>query len=143
MGAWQPQQQQQQQEDTSESASSSTRKLVQREEQGTPTDNPEPPSIWKRMRGAESLVEKEECEFKVDLRIEGIAQDVIQENEQRMGQFQKVADKLRTGYRTKSIVEDLGKPERSIKFSEESSRTIRELGDIELHELGQISRTVQ
>ena len=33
--------------------------------------------------------------------------------------------------------------EKSIKFSEESSRTIHELGNIELHELGQISRIVQ
>ena len=31
----------------------------------------------------------------------------------------------------------------SIKFSEESSRIILELGNIELHELGEISRTVQ
>ena len=44
---------------------------------GTPTDNPKPPSIWKQMRSAESLVEKEEPEFKVDHRIEGIARDVI------------------------------------------------------------------
>ena len=28
------------------------------------------------------------------------------------------------------------------RFSEESSRTIHELGNIELHELGQVSRTV-
>ena len=57
--AWQSEQQQRQQQDTSESASSSTRKLVQRvqrEEQGNPTDNPE-----------QSLVEKEEPEFEVDL----------------------------------------------------------------------------
>ena len=30
-----------------------------------------------------------------------------------------------------------------MKISEESSRTIHELGNVELHELGQISRTVQ
>ena len=34
-------------------------------------------------------------------------------------------------------------PEKSIKFSEESSRTIYELGTIELHELGQISASFQ
>ena len=60
-----------------------------------------------------------------------------------MGQIQKVVQKLRNGSRTKSIVEDLGKPEKSIKFSDEWSRTIHELGNIELHELEQISRTVQ
>ena len=60
-----------------------------------------------------------------------------------MNKIQKVCDKLRTGYHTKSNVEDEGKAEKSIKFSEESNRTIHELGNIELHESGQISRTVQ
>ena len=68
-----------------------------------------------------------------------MAQDVILEDEERMGQIQKVVEKLRNGYHTKSIFEDLVKPEKSIKFSEESSRTLHELGNIELHELGQIS----
>ena len=45
---------------------------------------------------------------------------MILEDEERMVQIQKVVDKLRTGYRTKSIIEDLGKPEKSIKASEES-----------------------
>ena len=31
----------------------STKKLVQKEDQGTPTDNPEPPSMWKQMRSTE------------------------------------------------------------------------------------------
>ena len=88
------------------------------------------------MRSAACFVEKEEPEFKVDLRIEGIAQDVIPEYEERVSQIQKVIDKLRTGYHTKSIIEDLVKAEKSIKFSVESSRTIHELGNIELHELG-------
>ena len=65
------------------------------------------------------------------------------EHEKRMGQIQKVVDKLRTGYHTKSIVEDLEKAEKSIKFSEESSRTIHKLSNVELHELGHTSRTVQ
>ena len=41
------------------------------------------------------------------------------------------------------MIEDLVKAEKSIKFIEESSRKIHELGNIELYELGQISRTVQ
>ena len=75
--AWQSQQQQQQQQqDTSESASSRTRQLVRRvarEEQGNPTDNPELPCTRKLEQRTVSLVEKEEPEFKVDLRLEGIA----------------------------------------------------------------------
>ena len=58
---------------------------MREEGQGTPTDNPERWSIWKQMRGAESTVEKEEPELKVDLGIEGIAQDVIVKDEERMG----------------------------------------------------------
>ena len=73
--AWQSQQQQQQQQDTSESASSSSRKLVQREEQGNPTDNPELPSVKKLKRSNESLVEKEEP------------------TSGRMGQIQEVVEK--------------------------------------------------
>ena len=61
--AWQSQrqeQQQQQQPITLESAASDTRKLVQKEEQGTPT---ELPSVRKLMRSSGSLVEKEELDF--------------------------------------------------------------------------------
>ena len=64
------------------------------------------------MRSASCFVEKEEPEFKVNLRIEGIAQDVIPEYEERVSQIQKVIDKLRTGYHTKSIIEDLVKAEK-------------------------------
>ena len=68
---------------------------------------------------------------------------MILEDEERVGRIQKVVEKLRNGSRTKSSNADLAEPEKSIKFSEESSRTIHELGNIEFHELGQISRTVQ
>ena len=66
---------------------------MQREEQGNPTDNPELPSARKLERSAESLVGKEESEFKVDFRIEGIAQDVILKDEERMGKIQEVLEK--------------------------------------------------
>ena len=57
---------------------------MRKEEQGIPTDNPERLCVGKLMRSTESPVEKEDPEFKVDLRIEGIAQDVILEGEERM-----------------------------------------------------------
>ena len=60
-----------------------------------------------------------------------------------MGKIQEIAEKLSNGSRTKSILEDLGKPKNSMKFSEESSPITHEMGNIELYELGQISRTVQ
>ena len=60
----------QQQQDTSESSASGTRKLERRDE---------------------STVETEP-EFKVDFRIEGIAQDVILKDDERMGKIQEVEE---------------------------------------------------
>ena len=67
---------------------------VQREEQGNPSDIPELPSARKLERSIKSLLVKEEPEFKVDLRIAGIAQDVILEDEERMSQIQKSGGKF-------------------------------------------------
>ena len=77
---------------------------MQRKEQGNPTVNPELFSVSKLKRSTESLVEKEQPEFKVDLRIEGIAQDVILKDEERVGHIQEVAEKSGNGSRTKSIL---------------------------------------
>ena len=55
---------------------------MRKEDHGYPTDNPEPPSIWKQIGSAQSQVEKEGVEVKVDIRIEGIAQYVILEDEE-------------------------------------------------------------
>ena len=52
-----------------------------------------------------------------------------------MGKIQEAVERLRRGSRTKSILEDLGKPESSMKLSEESSRIFHEMGNIELYEL--------
>ena len=65
---------------------------VQREEQGKTTDNPELPSAGKLERSTESTAEKEEPELEVDLRTEGIAQDVILKNEERMGKIREVVE---------------------------------------------------
>ena len=83
----------------SSSASSRTRQLVrrvegeQREDRGNPTNDPESSQSRKLERRDESTVEKEP-KIKVDLRIEGIAQDVILKDEERMGKIQEVARNL-------------------------------------------------
>ena len=61
------------------------------------------PGNWRR---DESTVEKEP-RFKVDLRIEGIAHDVILKDEERKGKNQEAVGNLRKGSHTKSIREDL------------------------------------
>ena len=140
-------QQQQQQRDTAESASSSTRKLVQRvrreqtEDQCNLTVNAESTRSRKLERRAGSAVEKDP-EFKVHLRIEGIAQDLILKDEVWSGKIQEAVERRRNGSRTKSILEDLGKPQNSLIFRKESSR-IHEMCDMELYDLGQMTRTVQ
>ena len=104
--SWQTQQQQQQ--DTSESSSSRTPKPVrkvereQKEDQGNSTENPETSRIRKLDARDESTVEKEP-EFKVDLRVEGIAHGVILKDEERMGKIKEVVGILTNGSYTKSI----------------------------------------
>ena len=60
-----------------------------------------------------------------------------------MTKIQELVDKFRAGYHTGSIIAEFRKRRKSNRFSEESSRTIQELGNIELYELGEISKTVQ
>ena len=65
---------------------------MHKEEQGTPICHPKLFSVRTLMRRIESVVEIEEFEFKVDVRIGGIAQDVIRENEERMGHYRRVVE---------------------------------------------------
>ena len=105
----------------------------QKEDQGNSTGEPETSSIRKLYAQEESTVEKEH-ESKVDLRIEGVAHDVLLKDEERMGKIQEVVVKLRKASHTKSMREDLRKVENSMIFSEKSSRIIHEPGNIELYE---------
>ena len=91
-------------------------------------------------RSTGTPVAEEENPFKVDLRIQGVPQDAVIEDRERMSQIQELVDKLRAGYHTKPIIADLEKEGKSTRFSEESSRTIRELRNIALYDLGEIPR---
>ena len=64
-------------------------------------------------------------------------------DEERMSEIQELVVKMRTGYQIESIVADLGKKGKFNRFSEASKRTVRELGNVALYELGAISMTVQ
>ena len=59
-----------------------------------------------------------------------------------MKEINETLEKLKSGSRTKSIRDDL-KKQGDMIFSEESSRVINEMGNMELFELGQISKTTQ
>ena len=80
------------------------------------------------------LTTKKNQSFQVDLRIEEIAQDAIWKEEENMGKIREVVGKFKVGYQPKR---------ESDRFDEEESQKIYEQGNTELHELGQISKTVQ
>ena len=113
----------------------------QNEDQGNPTKDPEISRIRKLDARDESTVEQEpEC--KVNLRIEGIAHDVIWKDEARVGKIQEVVEIQ------ERLIHEIysGRSEETSKlciFSEESSRIIHELGKIEVYELGHMSSTIQ
>ena len=67
-----------------------------------------------------------ESPFKIELRIEGVPQDAVPKVQETMSKIQELVVKLRTGYQTES-----------------TKRTFRELGNIELYELGDNSKTVR
>ena len=65
------------------------------------------------------------------------------EDQGRMTQIQELVDKLRSEYQTESVVAHLRKKGKLNRFSEEPKRTILRLGNIELYELGDISKKTQ
>ena len=61
---------------------------MDRENKGDTTDNQCSPSIWKQMRDTESSV-KERPKFETDVRVEGVPQDAILEDEGQMKDINK------------------------------------------------------
>ena len=80
--------------------------------------------------------------FEIDLRVEGVSQDAIVKDEEQMKEIRKKLEKLKSGSCTKSIRDDLKKKVDKI-LSEESSRVINEMGNLELIQLRQTSATIQ
>ena len=91
---------------------------------------------------SENNVVREEDSFQVDLRVNGVSQDAIYKDKERMTKMQTSVDKLQDRYRTKSIIKDL-EIGISNTFIVAPRRTIKELGNIELYDLGEITKTVQ
>ena len=95
------------------------------------TKDPGSSSFRKLERNSVSLVDKKpKCE--IDLRVVGVPKDVILKDEEQMKNQQNL-EKLKTGSCTKSIRNDLKKKGDMI-FSEESSRVIYEMGNLELNQ---------
>ena len=75
------------------------------------------------------------------LGIEGVPQDAIFEDEEKMKEVNEKLEKLKSGSCTKFICDDL--KEDNMIFSEESIRVIYEMGNMELFELRQSTVTIQ
>ena len=112
-----------------------------RDVKGNTTKDPGSSSFRKLERNSVSLVDKKpKCE--IDLRVEGVLQDAILKDEKTDEQIHKKLEKLKIGLCKKSIRNDL-KKNGDLIFSEESSRVIYEMGNLELIELRQTSPTNQ
>ena len=92
------------------------------------------------VRDLEPAVEKKP-RFEIDLRVEGVSQDAILQYEEKTTEIHKKLEKLRIGSCTTSVRNDLSKG--NVIFSEESSRAVYEMGNMELIELRQTSATIQ
>ena len=85
----------------------------------------------------------DEGSFQVDLRVHGVSQDDIYQDEERMTEMRHLVDSLQDGYRDLSIIKDLKPEVVSNVFSEESKRKLKEMGNVELYELGVSVRKTQ
>ena len=65
--------------------------------------------------------------FKADLRVEVVTEDVILKDEEQMKQINETVEKLKDG--SKSVRDDLNNGD--MIFSDESSRVIFEMGNVE------------
>ena len=97
-------------------------------------------SARRLVRDLELAVEKK-LKFEIDLRVDGVSQDAILQDDEKMKEINKKLEKLKIESGTKSIRNDLSKG--NMIFSEESSRAICEVGNMELIELRQTSATAQ
>ena len=77
-------------------------------------------STRRLVRDPEPAVE-EKPRFEIDLRVEGVSQDAVLQDEEKMNEINKKLKQLRIGSCAKSIRND------NMIFSEESSRSIYEM----------------
>ena len=132
-----------QQQSLCDDVSTSTRKLITgqsgiRDVRGNTTDDQT--SKRKLVRDSEPVVD-EKPQFENDLRVQGVSQDTILQDEEKMKDINKKLERLRTGSCTHFIRKDLSNG--NMIFSEESSRAIYEMGNMELIELRPTSETIQ
>ena len=118
-----------------------TRRMTIYQRSSTPRPAPRTvlKSTWHEQQQAAEYRQRRNS-FQVDVRVPGVSQDVMGQG--RITKIQTLVDRLRDGSRSKAIQKDL-KQEGSNVFSEASKRAIKDMGNIELYELGETVRTTQ
>ena len=74
--------------------------------------------------------------------MQGVAQNAVLEDQERLTKIQDLVHTLRIQSRTQSVTADLSKTGELNTFSEESQKTFQKLGKIELFELGEVSSNI-
>ena len=137
---WQSQQQQQQQQSICDNVTS-IRRFARESQSGTRdvrgyTTDDQTGTCTR----SEPAVEQK-LQFEIYLRVEGVSQDAILQDEEKMKEINKKLEKLKSGSCTKSIRNDLSKS--NMIFSEELSRALHEMGNMNVIELRQTSATTR
>ena len=87
---------------------------------GKPTGTPNSRGTWK------PFVE-EEHDFIVEVRIQRTPQDAVLEDQGRMTINSRFCDKLRTEYRTESVIADWGRQENSTDSMRNPNKTLEKI----------------
>ena len=96
-------------------------------------------SSGKPVRGTDHAVQKQPtCE--IDLRIEGVPQDAIFEDDEQMKRDQRKTGDVEKWIMFKIHLRRLELKDQNLTFSEESCRVIYEMGNMKLFELREVQR---
>ena len=80
--------------------------------------------------------------FEIDLRIQGVPEDIVQQDANRMKKTNENLKNWRNESRAASVREDLSREDGDLTFSEKLQRVIYEMGSVDLFEFGKTTATV-
>ena len=92
-------------------------------------------NVWQVQHDKRSSNEQSCAEgdlFKIDLRLQGVAQNAVVEDQGRVTKIEDLVHTLRTQTRTESVIADLENTGELNTFSEEPRKTIQKFGKIVL-----------
>ena len=115
-----------------------------------PTPRPRPKMVLKgawqlqQQSSIEKSIAVQDNPFNIDLRMQGVPHKAVLEDKVRTKRILRLARySLKTCSRMESLIKGIHKTKVFNTFSDESKRTIHNLGKIELFELGEVSSKTQ